>query len=147
MTAPVPPPEFTPERAASYVEATLPELLARASRQLGEPGADGTVEPEPSAGAARLALLSAAEVLDGLASVLPIDVSLPHRAALARLQQLFAARHPNMPLAMPRRDRPATYAERVSDAWDEGVAAAHQPPAPAATAPDAGLPSRGSALD
>lgn len=141
MTEPAAP-EFSPERATRYVADTLPSLLARAAAQLGE-GPDPS--PEPSARAARLALLSAREVLDQLGALVPEATLLPLESALARLEQRFRDRHPQLPLAMPNpADQPMTLADRVAAAWD---APESPPTAPAPAAPSPGLPARGAGLD
>jgi hypothetical protein len=145
MTEPVPS-SFTPERAARYVAETMPELLARAAANLGEPGPDGSLHPDPNARAARVALLSAAEVLSQLGALAGDDVVVPQRAALARLEGIFVARHPELPLEMPKHPAGSSLEELVAGAW-EAAAEPHPAAPPAAGAPSTGLPARGSAME
>ena len=94
--------EFTPERARRYVAEVMPQLLARAAANLGIEDGEGISHPEPDAHAARVALLSAEEVLEYLGVKVGDEVVLPLRATLDRLEHLFQAQHPDLPLEMPR---------------------------------------------
>src|SRR5687767_12541538 len=98
------PSEVTPERAQRYIAQVMPQLLTRAAANLGVADTDGNRLPDPNAHAARVALLSAEEVLEWMGPLAGDDYVVPMRAALDRLEQLFAQQYPDLPLKFPGRD-------------------------------------------
>lgn len=147
MTESSPSSGFTPERAQRYVAEVVPPLLARAAANLGLEVDGVPARPEPNARAARVALLSAAEVLDQLGATAGDDVAVPLRAALGRLEQLFEREHPGLPLAMPKHPPARNLEELVANAWADAAEEEDAASAPAAGLPTPGLPARGSILD
>lgn len=117
--------EFTQERATRYVADTFPALIARATAHLA-----GGSHPEPTPEVARVALLSAREILDVLGAKLIDEDRAPFEAELAALERRFRAEHPELPLVMPAQAAPPNLYDQVQAAWAAGPAPASQVPTP-----------------
>ncbi|MDB5101274.1 MAG: hypothetical protein JWM80_5695 [Cyanobacteria bacterium RYN_339] len=130
--------DFTPERATRYVADTFPALLQRAVTHLG----DGD-HPEPTPEVARVALLSAREILDVLGAKLIDEDRAPYEAQLAALEKRFRAAHPELPLVMPAKAAPPSLLDAVQAAWERGSSPGPNVPAPSGS-PGLDLPDRAS---
>lgn len=108
-----------------YVADTFPALLARATAHLA-----GGHHPDPTPEVARLALLSAREVLEQLGAKLLDEDRAPYEAALAALEKRFRAEHPELPLVMPGKAQAPSLYDAVQAAWERGPAPRPAMPAP-----------------
>jgi hypothetical protein len=117
--------DFTPERATRYVADTFGPLLDRATAHM-----QGGGHPEPTPEVARVALLSAREILDQLGAKLIDEDRAPYEAQLAALEKRFRAEHPELPLVMPAKAPATSLYDAVQAAWERGPAPAPNVPAP-----------------